>query len=271
MTLEACSIRVGLSDATQHLWLHKGMRPASPTPDGGEPYADSAYIPNDDKRRLTDEEWAALRTEWHWPPSASVLSFKLDAAIMSTLRQLESNPSRNVCPRALRQTGSRLWGMICDVSPLSSLGPVQWLGVSSRPSGLTTSTLDGDIGRRIGLHIDSWDRLPLSLRDMARVRLCVNLGLGNRSFLFLPYDVVTIHRAVTQQTGILYADPRRLVSDYCSMFPETPVLELEIPPGYAYLAPTENLLHDGRSSASPQPDITVAWLGYLMFTGALMP
>lgn len=267
MTFEYSSIRVGTSDATQQLWIHEGIHPAPSVSDDGEPYTDTAHVPGEAKRSLTNEEQANLRTEWHWPPSACVLGLKLDDSIVDKMRQAGDH---DVSSPDFHRVGDRLWELICERSPLSSLGPVQWLGVSRRPSGLKTSTLDSHLGCRIGLHIDSWDRLPLSVRHTARIRLCVNLGRNNRSFLFLPIDIATVCHVVAEQTGANYADPRRLALDFFRLFPEYPVLELEVPPGYAYLAPTDNLLHDGRSLKSTEPDVTIAWLGHLVYTGSMM-
>jgi hypothetical protein len=123
---------------------------------------------------------------------------------------------------------------------------------------LRTSTFDASTGRRIGLHLDSWDRTPLDQRHASRTRLNINLGRRTRSLLFVPHDV----RAIT---GMLADDPdahsANIGERFCARFRDAPVLQLEIPPGWAYLAPTENIVHDGCSDPSDAPDVTVAWLG----------
>src|SRR5207302_149155 len=49
----------------------------------------------------------------------------------------------------------------------------QLLGIGVRQPGLITTTVDSTIGRRIGLHVDSWDKLhPV---DTARARNRLNI------------------------------------------------------------------------------------------------
>jgi hypothetical protein len=45
-------------------------------------------------------------------------------------------------------------------------------------------------------------------------------------------------------------------------FPTYPVLRLRVKPGEAYIAPTDNLIHDGSSVGKQFPDITIHNLGY---------
>jgi hypothetical protein len=106
--------------------------------------------------------------------------------------------------------------------------------------------------------------MSLRHRHLARVRLCINLGAGHRSLLFVPHDIRTVSEALAGVAGVHTAN---IGERFCSRFPTAPVLELEIPPGYAYLAPTENLVHDGHSEKSPEPDLTIAWLGFIHYSG----
>src|ERR1051326_5404777 len=50
------------------------------------------------------------------------------------------------------------------------IGHVESLG------GYRTTTVDQRFGRRNGIHLDNWDRLPLAQRESSRRRLAVNLG-----------------------------------------------------------------------------------------------
>jgi hypothetical protein len=128
---------------------------------------------------------------------------------------------------------------------------------------LKTSTFDVSIGRRIGLHLDSWDHAPLAARHAARTRLCLNVGLRTRSLLFLPHDIRAVAAALADDPVMHSAN---IGERFCARFPETPVLRLDVPPGWAYLAPTENIVHDGCSEPSEAPDSTVAWLGRIGYS-----
>ena len=188
-----------------------------------------------------------ISSDWHWPSSGCISSFKIDDAALSQMRDSDVGHQRGVTSEEFRAIGDRLWATICNSSPISSLGPIHWLGVSRRPSGLRTSTFDNRISRRIGLHLDSWDRTPIQHRHASRIRLCINLGIKMRSLLFLPYDIRTINEALAGTAESVNASNGNIAGQFCREFPETPVFELNIPPGCAYLAPTENIIHDGSS------------------------
>jgi hypothetical protein len=43
-------------------------------------------------------------------------------------------------------------------------------------------------------------------------------------------------------------DVRSIGAAFMSAFPDYPIVRLRLQPGDAYIAPTENILHDGNSS-----------------------
>src|SRR5579872_6338423 len=259
------SIRIAGTDIRDCLWLHPGAERACEPTDSGEAYTETAFIPVRDRRRLSTEELNSIASLWHWPSSSCVSILRLDDDAINEMRSLKDSALGHPASEEFMAHGSKLWELLCAKSDISSLGPAQWLGISRRPSGLRTSTFDGSCGLRIGLHLDSWDQAGLHQRHMCRTRLCINLGLRTRGLFFLPFDI----RSITEALG---ADPQvhsaNIGERFCEGFPGSPVLELEVPPGYAYLAPTENLIHDGRSEPSPEHDITAAWLGFITYSAS---
>ena len=173
-------------------------------------------------------------------------------------------PRRHLGARRLGccRTGDELWQRLEAETPLRSLDDPQWLGFARRPGALATTTIDGTSRRRVGLHIDSWDRLPTDERSSARVRVCINVGTQARYLLVVPFEVCTLLEAMRElgNSDDLKADPRKLVASLARECPDVPVLEIGVPPGYAYLAPTENIIHDG-ASPGPNEDLTTTWLG----------
>jgi hypothetical protein len=114
--------------------------------------------------------------------------------------------------------------------------------------GLTTTTVssaerDG-CQYTVGLHVDSWDRLPINSRDTASWRICVNLGPSARHFMFLPHKVSTL----AKQLDYYPPTTDELVSRYLRTTSSPVVARILIKPGEAYLAPTENIIHDGSSA-----------------------
>jgi hypothetical protein len=105
---------------------------------------------------------------------------------------------------------------------------------------MTTQTMRED-GHRLGLHLDNWDRLPAAQRHTSRNRASLNLGPEPRWFLFVDFDVIGAHAP----DQVPDTDSARLLVNGRSRPPT--VVRLRVPPGWAYIAPTENLLHDSWS------------------------
>jgi hypothetical protein len=125
------------------------------------------------------------------------------------------------------------------------------LGLTSNPPGLITTTFDGAPNKKIGLHVDSWEELASHRRESSWNRICVNIGKEPRYFLFLPISVVDIAGFMAGEIGQEnLPDPRdvtELGRIFMELFPQVPVVRCRLAPYEAYIAPTENLIHDGSS------------------------
>ncbi len=115
-----------------------------------------------------------------------------------------------------------------------------------------------------GLHLDSWDYLPLRNRHRARNRICINLGSETRYFLLIN---LTLKQIFTELNLVdpddIYQDYRgvRLPNKFMQAFPDYPVVRFAIHPGEAYFAPTENFIHDATSIGKTVPDWNMTFLG----------
>jgi len=137
-------------------------------------------------------------------------------------------------PRALAQTAPE--------RQLGSLGTVdRFLGVDEDIPGLPTLTVNPRSALLIGLHLDNWDRLPAALRHRSRNRASVNLGPVPRALLFVDLDISE------GQPSDVVPDTETIRRLLIGAKPPPAVLRLLVPPGWAYIAPTENLVHDGGS------------------------
>jgi hypothetical protein len=133
--------------------------------------------------------------------------------------------------------------------------------------GLLTVTKDefgADNRNFAGLHLDSWDRLPLRFRHRSRNRLCINFGREPRYSLFMNLPLMVMFRHMGLR------DPEDIYRDYRGLYlghrfmkarPDYPVVRLRIDPGEAYILPTDNLLHDASTEEKQFPDITLTFLG----------
>ncbi|HVV34307.1 MAG TPA: hypothetical protein VHC73_13860 [Vitreimonas sp.] len=150
-------------------------------------------------------------------------------------------------------------------------GAHDYAGLSiATPRGATTNNEES--GRRVGLHLDNFDRLPFEDRHRASNRICINIGQHARALQFAPYSVATMLSLLRQRAF----DPQQerswpmhggrrldLARAFLSTFPDAPVFALLLSPGEAYIAPTENIIHDGLFNAAPAVDATFTIRGHI--------
>lgn len=132
-----------------------------------------------------------------------------------------------------------------------AVGPVVRHGVNWNAPQQCTVTRDEASGRRPGLHVDTWDA---GQPGEALTRVCLNLGPGDRHFLFVPWSLPALAAAVAR-TGApaLDASPQGLATLF-HRHPELPVCRLRLRPGEGYFADTEALIHDGATLGIDQPN-----------------
>lgn len=154
--------------------------------------------------------------------------------------------------------------------------------------GLPTVTYNPTSRQFIGLHLDSWDKQPIENRHLSSNRICINLGLEDRFFLFInltlldilhliqldePTDLMKLAWENRQQIlrHYYFGDSMSLVEccpiavrhDFLTGFPSYPVIKLRVSPGEAYIAPTENMIHDGCTLDKQFCDLTLTIRGHI--------
>ena len=113
----------------------------------------------------------------------------------------------------------------------------------------------------IGLHIDSM-HTPAASRDASPIRACINLGAGSRYLHFINLR----HDQITQLLPEDHAFQRSATSqgqEFMRYHQDYPVISLRIEPGELYLAPTENIIHDGSTFTNPFLDAQFTLHGIL--------
>jgi hypothetical protein len=93
-------------------------------------------------------------------------------------------------------------------------------------------------------------------------RICINVGRSPRHFLF---ENVVLARMNTILNGTELSNTSYYGSDlsheFMTSFPHYPVVRLTIQPGEAYIAPTENIIHDGFTLGMTHQDLTIRLIG----------
>jgi hypothetical protein len=92
------------------------------------------------------------------------------------------------------------------------------------------------------LHVDQWDYRLLDERQCSRWRVAINIGASPRWFLFIPRTLEEIAAGCDPKS-----DPNVVAREFLARSPQVGVVRVRIDPGEAYLAPTENLIHDASS------------------------
>jgi len=141
------------------------------------------------------------------------------------------------------------------------------LGICIAPPNLVTLTRDtNNLIKKpyIGMHLDSWDKLPLYKRHESRNRICINLGTKPRYFLFIDRTLKNIYSCMSVQVDNYdeYYCGSELGIEFMKYNPSYQVARLKILPGEAYIAPTDNLIHDALSASDKHIDVTLTFLGY---------
>ena len=128
-----------------------------------------------------------------------------------------------------------------DFSPFLSLSPVAELDPSIDYGNRPSITVDRVSGRRLGLHLDSWDGLDVSSRWKSRNRIVVNRGPAERYLYVVP---VPIEEMAARVASPERRHPGEVADTYIRNTRRTPCLRMLQPAHVAYVCCTERLVHD---------------------------
>jgi hypothetical protein len=225
------------------------ISPGTIVPEAASEYDSGARIPRPTWRVLCPGELPKYTDRGgKWLRGRSLYFGKLTDEALSYIRRTDLELAR----LDIRQPefGILVKGVIKALRTFVSFsGQLTYLGASEDPQGAPTVSLDPCSGLAVGLHVDNWDKLPLEKRDDGLNRIAINIGNACRSFLFLPFRAARMREAVEQRHqvfGVSGPNGRQFMAAY----PDFPVLRYVLAPGHYYVAPTENIVHDGCTSGA---------------------
>jgi hypothetical protein len=128
--------------------------------------------------------------------------------------------------------------------------------------GLTTTTFNKATGAFIGLHFDNFEAFQSENRKEARNRICLNLGQQSRFLYVLPIGFNSIKRLLDIKNSDYGLSTVDVIGRILELYPEYPVLRMEVGPFEYYVASTEYYIHDGSTIRSDKPDINLAIRGF---------
>ncbi len=137
-------------------------------------------------------------------------------------------------------------------------------GLHLGKANLAGTAFDAKINQYVGLHFDSWDTTTLG-RENARNRICLNLSEESRylTIINLTYNQICSVLQIDYETYKM--KPSIVRNLFLTKFPDYPVIQIEIKSGEAYIAPTDNILHDGNSMGKKKKDVSITFLGNFNF------
>jgi hypothetical protein len=143
---------------------------------------------------------------------------------------------------------------------------VRLLGTCVQAPNLRTTTTHRDTGGAYsfsGLHIDDWSARPIAQRGDCDRQMSINLGRSDRFLMFIAVPAAEIARRIDGHGLGTYTE---VGAEFLRRHPDCELVKVRVRPGEAYIAPTENLIHDGTTRGSATPDITLNLRGRLRTT-----
>lgn len=215
-------------------------------------YSPTAYIPKSDWRVPTTEEYKLLRVTKSPSESGNWVSIiHIPDDVLAPFKQLRDSTKteKNQTLFNLKKTSNCQKGIaqvLEYIAPLSEAADKHFegIGISINLPGLITSTVDYERNCYIGLHLDSWYESSLKERHLSQNRICINLGHEDRFLLLVNLSLQTMFDILETDKS---NDPKTLIFNFMQYFPNYPVIRLKIAPNEAYIAPTENIIHDGST------------------------
>ncbi len=274
-----------LEELAQRLTLSAGTMCAVEPPGDGLSYLKAAIVPKEPWRPLSAEESSLLLSPVSadgWNVGSDLGVFRIPDHVIAPLERIfEQYGTRDCLDSATYQVHTHHpdWdaayrGLIEHLTERYALRPHEptVVRLATAPPGMKTVTKDTVRDRNehyyVGMHLDTWEKIPLLERHRARNRICVNLGREDRYFLFMNLTLMKMFEALGRENPACADDyyGTDLGHDFMRAFPGYPVLKLRVRPREAYIAPTDNLIHDGTSVGKRYPDIALHILGYFGMT-----
>jgi hypothetical protein len=231
--------------------LSAGTRPVAKSDAVHGDYEEGSRVPREPWRRATAGELAWLSAAGSGPTDMgrSICILRLD----------HSSCGPRTAPSKRR--------IVASLSEFCQLGePLRCIGHNTNPPGLVTTTVDTRNNKFIGMHVDNWDAAPLAQRDRAINRVSMNIGRQPRFFLFLPLsimEIASVMHGASRSGAEPSADHTALGRRFMERFPDFPIVRYRLMPSDAYIAPTENLVHDGSSAGQDETDEHFTILGHI--------
>jgi hypothetical protein len=262
-----CAGSVDRAALEESIELSSGMTPAASQYET-LPYWEKAFVPRLPWRKPVREELDRLCGSWEdVRPGTWIQLFSFPQRIYAAFESLRDASSKVTSEReldALRPTAECQNAVKVAVEFANAL-VFQATAVGEAnvyfnlPDLPTTANFRDPL--LLGMHTDTSCSASIKYRPFSRNRLCLNLGLYDRYLLFVNLGLKRIE-TLLREYQIEYEETRGTLpllgfrTAFMSTFADYPVVRLRLRPGQGYLAPTDNVIHDGSSAGQTAFDIS---------------
>ena len=266
-------------DLRERLWVSDGTTEAVGKIDDYE-YEPLARKPKPDWRKPTTDEFKLLSTSDKREDAAKTIglvSLPMDIradivslGIPEVKSYAEIMQIRKRSPLEYLETMDKIYAFKSQF--LKKEEGYHKIDVNVKMRQRETLTIDLKKHYLTGLHFDAWEFQTMDKAQSATNRICLNLGKKDRYFVFLNLTLKSVYEAVQSDINIDISkeyDKDPLAQQFLTIHPEYPVVKVKVKPFEGYIAPTENIIHDGSSmdmySSDDEEDIrdvTLTTRGY---------
>lgn len=246
------------------VWLSAGSEVVSERRAAEAGYLPGSVVPisawrapdADERERLMCKEREEVRE------GRTVIVVRMPAQVMEPLRQLDA-PHLTADERAA--LGARA---VEQLTPFfESREELQVPGLRVQAGGLRTATACAfpEGLAFIGLHVDRWHAGAYGCR--AHAQLSINLAPRDRFLVFLNLPVDELAQDFRDPAGDPACGWLTIPREFAQRHARYPLVRVRIRPGEAYIAPTENLVHDVSLEGSPLDDVSFTVRGRCRLPG----
>jgi hypothetical protein len=225
-------------------------------------YSENAVVPQKPWRVPTNQEIEILTSKIDFEEIGNCISiFSLkEQPIVHILRQLYEDTLRGIVSSSDYQSkANELLNTDTFRKIYTCIGVPTVAGLAVHQNGLETVTINRKTGKYIGLHLDSWDNLPSTERHLSTNRICINLSDESRYFLFLNLSISQLLKLSQLDKNTI---PDLLCIEFMKNNPNYPIVRLEVKPFEAYVAPTENIIHDATTENMNSDSFSFTFRGH---------
>lgn len=255
-------------EAKDRILLSSGVCSAAPYSTDKIQYAQNAYLPLPPWRSPTkEEEYSLFTKEVPRNHSSSIGIIRIPTEILAQFKELKLNQSPNQSEFYSLIEAPQAKNAVRNVenfisSFLVRKDNIRTIIVFNSP-GLDFTAYSPQLKRYMGLHVDYLYQQSIFNRENSANRISINLGLEERH---LAYVNLTMNNLITILNPPSNCSNDEIVARFFEKFPDYPVVKVKILPGEAYIAPTQNIIHDGIG-AKNTPDFHLTICGHISLLG----